>query len=283
MGKASRRKQERRVPGQEGGATPPAGQADRQAPRKGPEGNSREPLVVTLTGEPFQPVRLYWSIPQAQAVLDRLTRLKCIEPGEPGCLEWLFEAEAAKLAIGRGYASIPKERRPIVLGRIRFPDGATMTLDIGSTERAIAAARFFMSRLGTECLLQRYRIVNRLFAADEARTQTITELMKALDENVTVIDWEKSEARLREEVQQLQEAGEPDLLSVLLRKESSARVAAVEDFPMDPADGEDLTHFRFILTTRTQLAKEHFLGHTDMTLGKLLVRNLTGGKGLPGL
>ena len=39
------------------------------------------------------------------------------------CWQWLYHAEAASLPIAAGYDSVPVERRPIVLGRIRFPKG----------------------------------------------------------------------------------------------------------------------------------------------------------------
>src|SRR5262249_15021302 len=45
------------------------------------------------------------------------------------------------------YDNVPKSKRPIVLGRIRFPAHGTMTLETNSFERAIEGARFLAPRL----------------------------------------------------------------------------------------------------------------------------------------
>jgi hypothetical protein len=78
-----------------------------------------------MTNEPWQPVRLYYSIPDRPFVTERLKGLKCmVEVPPERCWQWLYHAEAASLPIAAGYDSVPVERRPIVLGRIRFPKKA---------------------------------------------------------------------------------------------------------------------------------------------------------------
>ena len=66
-------------------------------------------------------------------------------------------------------------------------------LQTNSIARAIGAARFFAPHLGSECAAIRCRLVNRLFAAEVGRLE---ELMKILDQNVTVIDPREVEAAL---------------------------------------------------------------------------------------
>ena len=78
-----------------------------------------------------------------------------------------LHAEAASLPIAAGYDSVPVERRPIVLGRIRFPKKGGMTMQPNSIDRAIAAARYFGPHLGPEVVALRCRVVNRCFAAEE--------------------------------------------------------------------------------------------------------------------
>ena len=52
-------------------------------------------LLVTLTNEPFQPVRLYYWIPDRAAMIKSLRRLGCtVNAPEEQCWHWLFEAEA---------------------------------------------------------------------------------------------------------------------------------------------------------------------------------------------
>ena len=60
---------------------------------------------MTLTNEPFQPVRLYYSIPDRDSVSGRLRTLGClVEAPDEQCWQWLFQAEAASLRFGSGYA-----------------------------------------------------------------------------------------------------------------------------------------------------------------------------------
>ena len=171
-------------------------------------------LLATMTNEPFQPVRLYYAVPDPSLVRRKLAALRCMvkAPIERGW-QWQYHAEAASLRFpAGGYDDVPKEKRPIVLGRIRFPARGTMTLQCNSLERAIAGARFFAPRLGPEVIAMRCRLVNRCFAADEGQPDT---LMATLDQNVTVIDPRVAEAALSRElagVQSMQDwerAGEP--------------------------------------------------------------------------
>jgi hypothetical protein len=97
-------------------------------------------LLATMTNEPFQPVRLYYSIPDRSFVTRKLQALECMveEPPEQ-CWQWLFDSEAASLRFAAGgFDDVPKQKRPIVLGRIRFPKPNGMTLQTNSIERAIA-------------------------------------------------------------------------------------------------------------------------------------------------
>jgi len=127
-------------------------------------------LLATMTNEPFQPVRLYYSIPDRSFVTEKLRALKCmVEVPPERCWQWQFHAEAASLLFPGGYDEVPKEKRPIVLGRIRFPKDGGMTLQTNSIPRAIEGARFFGPRLGPEVVAMRFHVVNRCFAADEGK------------------------------------------------------------------------------------------------------------------
>ena len=87
-------------------------------------------LLTTMTNEPFQPVRLYYAIPDRSFVTERLRSLRCMAEVPPErCWQWLFDAEAASLRFAAGYDEVPKEKRPIVIGRIRFPKGGGRRLD----------------------------------------------------------------------------------------------------------------------------------------------------------
>jgi hypothetical protein len=55
-------------------------------------------LLATTNNEPFQPVRLYYSIPDRSLVTRKLRAVKCmIEVPPERCWQWLFHAEAASI------------------------------------------------------------------------------------------------------------------------------------------------------------------------------------------
>jgi hypothetical protein len=255
MGKASRVKRER---------------------KENPRGKraSQSHLLMTLTNEPFQPVRLYYSILDRLRISKKLGNLACItEAPEERCWQWLFQAEAASLRFGAGYEDVPKERRPIILARVYFPTDSRMVLQTNSIERAIGAANFFAPYLGAECTAIRCRIVNRLFAAEEGRRE---ELMKTLDHNVTVIDPREAEAAFAQDFADARTMAATEQIAAerlerrLQRKED---VPLVEDFPLAPEEETpDFAHLRFTLQLRLLRAMEHWRGNTEVTLPALIVR-----------
>jgi len=119
-------------------------------------------------------------VPDESSVVRAFKKLQCMaEAPHERCWLWLFHAEAASLRFAAGgYDDVPKEKRPIILGRIRFPRQDGMTLETNSIDRAIAGARFCGSKLGADVVAKRCRVVNRCFAADEGQPR---ELMATLD------------------------------------------------------------------------------------------------------
>ncbi len=101
-------------------------------------------VIQTLTGDIFQPVRLYYQMHSKSAVMAMFNKLHCMSFDEPGDRwTWLYDGEAKKLKFKQSYASIPPHRRPIVLGSFYSREDSQMYLDLGSIERAVAAAGFF--------------------------------------------------------------------------------------------------------------------------------------------
>jgi hypothetical protein len=231
---------------------------------------------MTLTNEPFQPVRLYYSIPDRALVSRKLGTLQClVQAPEEQCWQWLFHGEAASLRFGGGYEDVPKERRPIILGRIRFPSDSSMILQTNSIARAIGAARFFAPYLGPECTAIRLRLANRLFAAEEGRLE---ELMKILDQNVTVIDPREAEAtftRQFKDVRTKEDAERVAAESLERRLQSKEDVPLIEDFPLAPEEETpDFRHLTFTLQLRLIRAMEHWQGNTGLTLTALIMRTV---------
>ena len=237
-------------------------------------------LLVTMTNEPLQPVRLYYAVPDQALVRRKLAALRCMaEVPLERCWQWLFHAEAASLQFSAGgYDDVPKEKRPIILGRIRFPGHGAMTLETSSIERAIAGARFFAPRLGPEVVAMRCRLVNRCFAAHEG---PLDKLMATLDQDIAVIGPRVAEAALKHQlagVRSMLDAERAAAESLEQRLKSKTDVPMVEDFPLAPEEETpDFDHMAAALRFRFVRAFEHWRGNTHLTLTAIIARTVEQG------
>ena len=248
-------------------------------PKLSPDGR----LLVTMTREPFQPIRLCYSIPSRSFVTERIATLGCVvEDRATRCWQWLYRAEASSLEFFASFHDVPPEVQPVVLGRLRFPKSGGMTFQLNSTPRAIAAARFFGPLLGPEVVLLRCRVVNRCFAATESEGNP-EELMKALDQNVTVVDPRNAEARFAQDfkgVKTMEAAERAATASLARRLKEKVDVPLVEDFPLCPE--EETPNFDSLAMTlqlRLVRAVEHWKGNKELTLPALIVRMVQDASG----
>ena len=201
---------------------------------------SERRLLTTTTGEPYQPVRLSYSIPNRSHVLPRLRRFRCIEVDKKrGRATIWIDAEARDLDLDPPPPQWESFGQRIHLGAIRFPEGRAMSLQVRSIRRAIELARMLRPQLGSKVELVRARIVNRWFDGEEL-TGEIDELDKALDRDVTVIDWEANDAELERATAGASNI-EEDLRLAEEHRATRERQAVpmVEDFPMHPEDEND--------------------------------------------
>jgi len=230
------------------------------------------PLVGTTTGEPYQPVRLYYTIPAKPLVTRIFSQLRCMdEDRASGRWVWLYIAEAAALTFGRPHGELPAEVHPVVIGSFRFPKSGGMTLELRSFERAIQAACFFGPILGPRVVLRRARVVNRFFDQSEL-TGGIEQLDRHLDQNVTMIDPRVAEARFDELMAGAKSEAEQEKARAQYFEERRRRdVPLVEDFPLAPEEETpDFMHLAMALRFRTMRAYEHWNGNTHLTIGDLI-------------
>ncbi len=124
----------------------------------------------------------------------------------------------------------------------------------------------------------RCRVVNRCFAADEGESD---ELLKTLDQNVTVIDPRVAEAAFKrkfEGVRTRQDAERVAAESMEQKIKSKEDVPMVEDFPLAPEEEPpDFRHLATGLQLRLVRAVEHWRGNTDLTLAAIIIRAVEEG------
>src|SRR5208283_712534 len=131
--------------------------------------SSDKPILATMTGEYFQPVRLHYRVFDQANLARAFETLRCVarDPTQQRWV-WLYEDEAKKLQFNQSYAQIPKHLHPLVLGSF-FPRAKdTLLLDLRSCERALLAIPFFDTYLprGTVKVTEA-EVVNKLFSAIE--------------------------------------------------------------------------------------------------------------------
>ncbi len=196
-----------------------------------------------------------------------------VEVPHEQCWHWLFQAEAASLRFPGGYDDVPKEKRPIILGRISFSNNTGMMLQTNSISRAIEGAKFFGPRLGPQVIAIRCRVVNRCFAADEGNLGI---LMKTLDKDLTVIYPRKAEEEFKRDyagVRTVEDYNRAVKASVERKLKNRKDVPIVEDFPLAPE--EETPGFRDLTITlqlRGIRALEHWNGNTHLTPAAIIAR-----------
>src|SRR5215471_4538556 len=165
---------------------------------------SGKKLLMTMTGEMHQPVRLYYQVFDHAAVLKAFTKLRCLDDDQDHHRwVWLYHGEAKKLKFHKSYAAIPRQMRPIILGVFRSPSAQDMTLDVRSWERATQAVVFFDRYLKRSIArVTHAAIVNRLFPY----TSDGLPALEGLFAQVTTID---GEAILRSMAASLQAIHDP--------------------------------------------------------------------------
>ena len=106
--------------------------------------DSGKPLLMTMTGEIHQPVRLYYEVSDQADVLKVFATLRCVAfDRKQKRWIWLYQHEAKPLAFKTSYDAVPRQKRPIILGTFLFPHDDVMCLDVRSWERAAKAIVFF--------------------------------------------------------------------------------------------------------------------------------------------
>ncbi len=243
-----------------------------------PESSGRV-LLATTTGEPLQPVRLYWSIPTRASVSRVLTALRCVvEDPRPRTWVWLYQDEAAALTFGKPYGELPPDIHPVHIGRFRMPDKDRLVMECRSFERAIQAAKFFGPILGADVVLRRVRVLNRWLDAEE-RHGGLKQVDRLLDRDVVKIDPRDAEEAFDKAMAGATTDAER---SRRFERHSAERrkrdVPLVEDFPLAPE--EETAEFRDLTMTlqfRAVRASEHWRGNTHLTLSAIIHRMVERG------
>jgi hypothetical protein len=238
--------------------------------------SEQKQLLMTMTGEMHQPVRLYYEVFDQAAMLKAFAKLRCLDEDQDNQRwVWLYHGEAKKLKFHKSYSAIPRQSRPIVLGVFRFTSAQDMTLDVRSWERATQAVVFFDRYLKRSIArVTHAAIVNRLFPYTTDGLPALEALFAP--EQVTEIDGEAMLRRLAASLQTIHDPGQRrDMAFTLMEQQSHERLPEVEKLPVHfYTDG--ITSLENALRLRQIVAFEHWRGNTACTLGEVIQKVSVG-------
>jgi hypothetical protein len=237
---------------------------------------SGKQLLMTMTGEMHQPVRLYYEVSDQAAVRQAFTKLRCMDDDQDNQRwVWLYHGEAKKLKFHKSYAAIPRQMRPIILGVFRFPSAQDMTLDVRSCERATQAVGFFDRYLKRSLAhVTHAAIVNRLFPYTTDGLPALEGLFAP--EQVTEIDGEAMLRRMAASLQTIQDPQQRlDRAFTLMEQQSHERLPEVEKLPVHYY-AEGIRSFETTLRLRQIVAFEHWRGNAACTLGEVIQKVSAG-------
>lgn len=220
-------------------------------------------LQAALTGEIVQPARLYYSVSSETAFLDALASLKCVEPdAHMSSWEWLYMAEARGLKFDKPYSAVPRDRRPIVIGRFYRKTADSFVLDVRTIQRATKAIVFFDQHVPRSAArVTHVAVVNRLFDAKESASSRLDHLFQ----NVTEIDPEAAVADLTPGT----------AIDAFVKQRAKKPFPAVEKFPLWYYD-EGIKTIETTLMIRQMIAMQHWNGNTDYSFYDVLKQMFPG-------
>lgn len=225
-----------------------------------------QPILATLTGEFFQPVRLHYRVLKPERLLPTFRKLRCLNQDPPRQRwVWLYDHEAKEIRFKRSYAQFPKHLRPIVIGSFfpRSQDG--LLLDLRSCERATAAIVFFDKHLPrTVAKVTDAEVVNKLFA--EAGNERLTPDRLFDRQASTNVDPEALVQRMIDLTADVQDPQEK--IRIALEESQSRakqRLPEIERFPLYYYE-EGIESFETTLRLRQIVALQHWLGNSSYSM-----------------
>ena len=229
-----------------------------------------KPILATLTGEYFQPVRLHYEVINHEGLTRAFKKLRCLDfDATQQRWVWLYDHEAKNLQFKQSYAQIPKHLHPMVIGSIFLRRKDKMLLDLRSCERATLAVPFFDRHVPRSVAkVTEAEVVNKLFSATENMKLTPDTLFD--QQNSTHRDPEAAVQRIIEQTAHAQDPQEK-LKIALEEMDSSAKrpLPEIERFPIQYYE-DGIQSFVTALRIRQVVALQHWLGNSEYAMFDVL-------------
>ena len=223
------------------------------------------PILATMTGEFYQPVRLHYKVLDESGLRQAFQRLQCIDYDRTqNRWVWLYAHEAKGIRFKKSYSDLPDHTHPIVLGSLFLRAENQLLLDLRSVERAIEAVPFYDRHIPRSvALLTEAEVVNKLFSAEDTSLAPASHFDNTPGQFHNPEDPVKRARRLTAGIKNPLKRRKVVMHDMNMR--SKRPLPEIERLPVHYY--EDGIHgFVLALKTRQIVAFQHWLGKTDLTL-----------------
>lgn len=225
-----------------------------------------QPILATLTGEYFQPVRLHYRVVDDAGLLRAFQKLRCLDyDATQQRWVWLYDYEAKRLRFKQSYAQIPTHLHPMVIGSFFLRTSDQLLLDLRSCERATLAIPFFDKHLPRRVAkVTEAEVVNKLFAATGNMKLTPDGLFD--HQASTFRDPDAIVQRVRDLTAHVQDPQEKFRIAFEdMQSGAKQPLPEIERFPIHYYE-DGLQGFATSLRMRQIVALQHWLGNSTYTL-----------------
>ena len=237
-------------------------------------------LITNITGEPYQPARLYYKVSSKESVLNIFRKLQCVKFHSPSDRwYWFYSEEAKKIRFEKSYNKIAKENGNASLGYFIFLNDQIMILEVRSFQRVMVAINFFKTRLNWRIAEPiKLRLVNKLFSCSlEEKPQPPNSFSDFFDQDSNNIVTHNPED-LAKEIELISsryttEVEKNEAITSYMENKSKQPLSEIEEITVNIHD-HGLSILEMALKMRQIEAWEHWQGNQHFTQYDLIKKIL---------
>ena len=236
-------------------------------------------MVITYTGENYQPSRIFYKCSDKELLHRKLKGLRCMDYAEEYDLwQWLFMDEAKRIDLKTSYNDVPRSVRPVALGNFYIREDEVI-LDVHSYDRVIAALKFFTKHISTEILMpSEVAFVNRIFSDEDVEPRDA----ELINHDKYFANTYNTEDAVEEALKKAKDLGNPEMLIPLLDEARQQPIEWIERLPLHFED-EGVASIEHTLLSRTVVAHKRWEGEEDYSTIDLFKEMLSSPKFLENL
>ncbi len=238
-------------------------------------------LILTMTGETFQPARIYYKLfDEKEKIIKIFLRLGCMYFDKRyNQWTWLYRNEAKKLKFKYPYSSIPREKQPLILGKFSFKTKDEFVLSVNSFERVTKAIVFFDNYIRKKfAKALELEIINKLLDVSASDNLLDTDVLfdkygppHKIDPETVIKDFYETAAKGKTKEEGIAKV-------YLLHQELSKKsLPIVERIPTNYYES-GISQLQGGLNLRQIVAYRHWNGETDITVHDIIEEAVRSGK-----